>query len=193
MKLQSPITHIVGIDIRTDDNSIRLSQERALNVVLEPHGYANVPAVPSAPLPMKWSPDPGAPGDDVGGSPPRSLDPAPRSVNSGTCGPATRRSPPPSTPSSPRSQSGSRATRALARILRYLAGTRWQEVTFSRRYTGRFEMVAYAGETLASELAVGARGLALSRIGGAILLNGTKVWERQPTSDRVELLDALFF
>ena len=38
-------------------------------------------------------------------------------------------------------------------------------------------MVAYADETLASELAVGARGLALSRTGGVILLNGAKVWD----------------
>ena len=35
MKWQAPITHIVGVDIRVDATSIRLSQERALNVVLE--------------------------------------------------------------------------------------------------------------------------------------------------------------
>jgi hypothetical protein len=186
---QDPVTDVVGIDVTHTARGIALSQTRAMNGLLSRLGYADVAAVPDAPLPTRWSPDPDKDDGAVpGGAPPRVLEP--RAVL-GALRYLTACYPQLAFPVHSLLTAvpiwAPKHARALVSCLRYAAGCRDQCVFYSSSYAGRIEITAYADETLGSELAIGARGLALSRSGGVILLNGAKVddFSRRQTSTQI--------
>mmetsp|Transcript_31028 Transcript_31028/g.100013 ORF Transcript_31028/g.100013 Transcript_31028/m.100013 type:complete len:366 (-) Transcript_31028:350-1447(-) len=163
-----------------DDGSIRVHQWPYIEEILNRLGLLDVTTGPATPLDAKFNIDPDDPDDDGGGffagrqRPPLGVEPR-EAIGwlmylRPTIPSLSRAAHALATAVNVR---GDKQEARLYRLFLWLA-SHWKDlsVLFSATYRGKFELRAFVDENYGCELATNARGKALSRLGGFILLNG---------------------